>query len=34
MLAAGLSGFTPIEEDARRAVDSVACGERRANQPQ
>jgi hypothetical protein len=32
-LAAGLSGFTQIEEDARRAVDAVARGERRTNQP-
>jgi hypothetical protein len=33
MLAAGLSRLTQIEEHARRAVDTVAGGERRANQP-
>ena len=32
MLAAGLSGFTQIEEDARSAVDAVTRDERRANQ--
>ncbi len=32
MLAAGLSRFTQIEEDARRAIDAVTRDERRANQ--
>ena len=32
MLAAGLAGFTQIEEDARGAVDAVTRDERRANQ--
>jgi hypothetical protein len=33
MFAAGLSGFTQIEEDAGRAIDPVARRERRPNQP-